>query len=412
LQGRRDLDFNDRDWFTAALDTGQWSIGKPTIGRAAQQAVVNMAAPVKDAQGKVMAVIMGVTALNMPGFLDTIESQKISGSGSLLMFSQRDEVIVTATQPELRLQPTPKPGVNRLHDQAMSGWRGAGITVNAFGIETLAAFAGVPVANWVVVARIPTSDVFNIATQLLNANVRSSLISAVILTAVLVFLLSYLFRPLKDSAGRMRSMAEGRIPLAKLPVVRHDEVGEMVESFNALVQQLLESETKLAHVAHHDPLTGLPNRLSFLNRMQHSVALAERQEAHLALMFIDLDGFKLINDTHGHTVGDQVLKLVAQRLLEEVRQSDLVGRLGGDEFMLLFTDCPDQENAGAIAQKLIAGLSEPYQVGDIQVNIGASIGIALFPDNGMEVDSLIGLADAAMYDAKRAGRNGYRFAKK
>ena len=409
LGGRRSLDFNDRDWFIAARDTGRFSIGKPTVGRAAYQGVVNMAVPVKDGNSSVNAVLMGVTALNMPGFLDNIESHKIGRTGSLLLFSPRDEIIVTATEANLRLQPTPRPGVNRLHDKAMAGWRGSGITVNAYGVENLAAFASVPSANWVVVARMPTDEVLSAATALMRTNFRSSIVSAMVLIVVLVVLLNYLFRPLKHSAQQMRAMADGHAPLGLLPVVRSDEVGDVVESFNALVKKLQESEMQLAELAHNDALTGLPNRRSVMTRMPQMVALAERQGSKLAVLFIDLDGFKRVNDSHGHKMGDKLLQQVAKRLSEEVRQSDLVGRIGGDEFLLLITDCQDQESIGAIAQKIIHKLSEPYTADGIEMHIGASIGIAMFPQDSQEVETLIALADAAMYDVKRGGRNGFHF---
>jgi diguanylate cyclase (GGDEF)-like protein len=124
------------------------------------------------------------------------------------------------------------------------------------------------------------------------------------------------------------------------------------------------------------------------------------------LLFIDLDGFKRVNDTHGHTVGDQLLQGVAGRLLQSMRQSDLIGHLGGDEFVVLSTDCPDRESAALIATKLIAALREPFVIDGLVVNIGASIGIAICPDQAHEVEPLIALADAAMYLAKSDGRNG------
>jgi diguanylate cyclase (GGDEF)-like protein len=244
----------------------------------------------------------------------------------------------------------------------------------------------------------------------LGGNVRSSIIAALVLVIALVLLLNFMLRPLKDSARRMRSMADGTTPLARLPVVRQDEVGDMVESFNSLVEKLRETESKMAYVAHHDALTGLPNRRSFMAHMHQSVALAGRQSGTLALMFIDLDGFKLINDSHGHKVGDHLLQQVAARLNEGVRQADIVGRFGGDEFMVLLTDCPDRTQAAAIAQKLIARLSEPYTIQDLRVTIGASIGIALFPGQSRDAEALIALADTAMYQAKRDGAGRYHFA--
>jgi len=407
--GRRQLDFTDRDWFLNARDKGQLSIGKPTIGRASFQGVVNMAAPVRDAAGRTVAVLMGVTALSMPGFLDLIQNHRIGKTGSFLLFSPQHELIVTATESNLRLKPTPRPGINRLHDQAMAGWRGAGVTMNAFGVENLAAFASVPSADWVVVARMPTQEAFGLLNQILGPLVRTSVIAALILALVLYFVLRYFFEPLNRSALLMRSMAAGELPLAELPVHRQDEVGDMVASFNALVQKVQQSESVMAHIADHDVLTGLANRRAFLTRLQQGVALAGRRGAGLAVVFMDLDGFKAVNDNHGHAVGDNLLQQVARRLKEGLRLSDSVGRLGGDEFLLLLQDCPDRESAAMIAQKLIAQISDPYTLGEVQVIIGASMGIAMFPEHANEPQELIALADAAMYAAKRGGRKTFRF---
>lgn len=163
-------------------------------------------------------------------------------------------------------------------------------------------------------------------------------------------------------------------------------------------------------LAHRDPLTGLANRLSFQLQAEPSVALARRQNNRLALMFIDLDGFKQVNDENGHEAGDVLLQHVAQRLGEAFRQADMVARFGGDEFVVLLTDVRDREKCAALANKLIARLSEPYRIGERTFVIGASIGIAFFPDDAEDIESLIAQADAAMYDAKRAGRNCCRFA--
>ena len=141
------------------------------------------------------------------------------------------------------------------------------------------------------------------------------------------------------------------------------------------------------------------------------MALATRQSSKLALLFIDLDGFKKVNDVHGHKVGDQLLKQVADRLTDGMRQSDMMGRFGGDEFVLLSTDCPDLESAALIATKLISILGEPFLIDDLTVTIGASVGIAIFPDQAADIEPFIALADTAMYQAKHDGGNCYRFAR-
>jgi diguanylate cyclase (GGDEF)-like protein len=403
VAGRRQLDFNDRDWFATARDGAPFSMGKPTIGRAVKEAVVNMAVPVRDGQQHVVAVIMAVTPLAAPGFLDMVETGNVGRTGGLLLVSPRDQLFVTASDASMRLKPLPPPGVNPLHDQAMAGWRGTGVTRNAEGKEELSAVVSVPSANWFLVARTPSSEAFQVMNTLLAAVVNNSVKVSVMLVLSLVAMLLYLFRPLKQAAARMRAMAEGQQELAHLPVVRPDEVGAMVTSFNELVDKLLLSESRMRYLAHHDALTSLPNRMAFLQSLAQSVALADRQRGSLALLFIDLDGFKRVNDSFGHDIGDQLLVQVAARLHSCVRASDMAGRLGGDEFVVLLTDDPSAEQAAQIADKVIAAISKPYQIPGAQPVLGASVGIAMYPIHAQTADQLLIIADTAMYVAKRSG---------
>jgi diguanylate cyclase (GGDEF)-like protein/PAS domain S-box-containing protein len=170
-----------------------------------------------------------------------------------------------------------------------------------------------------------------------------------------------------------------------------------------------EREAEIRRLAHHDSLTGLPNRRLLDDRLQQVLAHANRRGHIVALLLVDLDGFKRINDGHGHRVGDEVLVSVAGRLAAGVRQSDTVCRLGGDEFVVLLNDVNEAQDAGAVAQKLIQRVSEPLPVGERTFHIGASIGIGLFPHNAADGESLLRCADAAMYRAKESGRGTWRF---
>lgn len=175
------------------------------------------------------------------------------------------------------------------------------------------------------------------------------------------------------------------------------------------ISAVKESEEKLEYLAHHDPLTDLPNRLLFTARVEHALALARRERFCVAVLFIDLDHFKNINDSLGHPVGDALLVQVAERLGSLVRDEDTVARLGGDEFTLLLEQLQNPQRAGAIAAKLVNAFTEPFLVKGHQLHISASIGISLSPNDGEDVATLLRNADAAMYQAKARGRNGYQF---
>jgi diguanylate cyclase (GGDEF)-like protein/PAS domain S-box-containing protein len=157
--------------------------------------------------------------------------------------------------------------------------------------------------------------------------------------------------------------------------------------------------------ANFDALTGLPNRRMFFDRLKEQIKRATRTKNMFALMFIDLDGFKLINDTLGHKAGDSVLVKVSKRISQCIRDSDTCARLGGDEFTIIVNDIENMEAIGCVAEKLLNAINEPYQLGINVGKVSASIGIALYPNDGMDGDTLISVADNAMYEAKANGKN-------
>ena len=169
------------------------------------------------------------------------------------------------------------------------------------------------------------------------------------------------------------------------------------------------AEARLHHMAHHDMLTGLANRFSLKERLEHALAVARRESSRVALLFIDLDRFKVINDTLGHHIGDELLIQVSQRLRSAVRDSDLVARLGGDEFVVMASGVEQMSSVATVAEKLVKVVGEPYAIGPHTLYTTPSIGIAVYPMDGENGEALMKNADAAMYHAKAAGRNNFQF---
>jgi len=164
------------------------------------------------------------------------------------------------------------------------------------------------------------------------------------------------------------------------------------------------------YLAHHDALTDLPNRTLMSDRMRQALAHARRDNALLAVMFLDLDKFKSVNDALGHEVGDQLLKETAVRLQASVpRESDSVARIGGDEFLILLARIQSRKDAESVAQRMLEAIGQAFQIDPHTVRVSASIGIAIFPWDGMDEKELIKNSDTAMYRAKEAGHNCYRF---
>jgi len=170
-----------------------------------------------------------------------------------------------------------------------------------------------------------------------------------------------------------------------------------------------QAEEEVRHASLHDPLTGLPNRAMLFEYAGHLLPHSKRSNQTVAVLFFDLDRFKPINDTHGHEVGDAVLKMVAVRLSKSLRAEDVVVRLGGDEFVILLQNIRNAGYAIEVTRHIVDRINEPYRIGELTLSLSTSVGISIFPDDGQDIDTLITHADMAMYQAKQAGRNNFQF---
>ncbi len=204
----------------------------------------------------------------------------------------------------------------------------------------------------------------------------------------------------------------GEIYLASLSIsaIKNDagEVTNYVGVFTDITARK-KAEQRLRYLATHDSLTDLPNRDLFQDRLIRALVRAQRSRKLVAVLFMDLDGFKTVNDTYGHEKGDQLLQAVARRLSGCVRQSDTIARIGGDEFAGLIEDLPNLEGASIVAENILAALSRPFALNDHEFRVTASVGISIYPIDGTTAEVLLQKADAAMYRAKSGGKNRYQF---
>jgi two-component system, cell cycle response regulator len=186
----------------------------------------------------------------------------------------------------------------------------------------------------------------------------------------------------------------------------HKRIHNMLE-VRLLYKELAQYSKAQQELALHDALTGLPNRRLLEDRIQTTLQHANRNHHKAAILYLDLDGFKDINDTYGHAYGDEVLKIVAQRLVASSRKEDTVARLGGDEFMVVLGEVSSLADANGPASKLVEAVSEPFFINDLTLTLSTSIGISVYPDDADTVEALISIADYALYEAKRGGKNRY-----
>lgn len=176
-----------------------------------------------------------------------------------------------------------------------------------------------------------------------------------------------------------------------------------------LLTRLQQTNEQVTHTAHHDVLTGLPNRILFYDRLNQSLVSAKRDKTIVAVLFLDLDGFKKINDTLGHDIGDALLIETANRIKACVRESDTVARMGGDEFTVILCDVGTESGKDYVSQKILSAITQPFLLKGNSCTVSVSIGIAVYPNSGGNAEELVKVADTAMYLAKNGGKNCYRF---
>ncbi|MGJ7527545.1 diguanylate cyclase domain-containing protein [Variovorax sp. GB1P17] len=391
----------------AAAREGRAALGRPQASPSGHS-VLPMAVPVRNAAGQVTALLLGTADLSADGLLDHLQRGRVGQDGGILVVSPRDRIFVASTDVTMSLTPTPPEGVNLLHDRAMTGFRGSGTTRNAKGIDEISAIASVPNSGWFVVARVPVAQALAPVGRMQTFILQQRAPAVTLVLVVIGLIMAWLLRPLLRAADQADRMTRGELALAPLRVVRDDEIGHLTQAFNRLLAKLVDNQQALAHLAHHDTLTGLPNRKLLDERLQQALVRARRHAHQVAVLYLDLDGFKALNDTFGHEAGDKALREIARRLQALVRQTDTVARIGGDEFVLLAADFAEGPEQGALtlAQRCIDAIAQPLQLVHSETVIGASIGIALGSGNETPQD-LLAAADKAMYRAKQSGRGSY-----
>ncbi len=549
--GRRGLNYADNEADHIALTEGRAAISGPMLGRKLKQPQFNIAAPIRDAQGKVIGALVGVINLALPNFMDSIGAHRYGKSGGYLVVDHKHNLFVAATDKTRVMQPVPAPGTNLLFDKRMQGFYGAEVALSSLGVENLSVAERIPVADWFVVAALPTEEAFSPIRDMVRRIVVSTIFLTLLAGGLTWWMLRRQLTPLSATVKTLTALAASAQLPQPLPVARQDEIGELIGGFNRLLKTLAQREAalkesderfntllssvsegvwsasadgsdllyanhaferlfgmsfaeirenrdlwkQLTHpedraladasardllvhgsseleyriarrngevrwvfdrktlvrdgsgkvvriggiisditerkqmeeqvrqLAFYDALTKLPNRRLLDDRLRQSMAAGKRSGCYGALMFVDLDSFKLLNDTHGHEIGDLLLIEAADRLKSCVREMDTVARFGGDEFVVVISELDADKSestaqAGIIAEKIRAALARPYALtlqhaGKATTTVvhrcTASIGVGLFGKQGASQDDILRWADMAMYQAKQAGCNLVRF---
>jgi diguanylate cyclase (GGDEF)-like protein len=274
--------------------------------------------------------------------------------------------------------------------------------------------------GWILVIEYDTAEVFAPVTRLKNF-IGAILVFVILAAAMTSLLLSRaISKPVQKLRDAAAGLGEGDYD-ARIEIDTTDEIGELATAFNHMGEKLKDamegreaeirerksSEEKVRHMAYHDHLTGLPNRKLFIDRLEQAMQRLIWHKRLAAVLFLDLDRFKVINDTLGHDAGDKLLQVVSERFAECLREGDSVARFGGDEFCILLQDVARIEDIPVVIEKIFDALKEPVVLNGEEVSVGTSIGVSVFPNDGKTADKLLKNADIAMYRAKADGRNNY-----
>jgi diguanylate cyclase (GGDEF)-like protein/PAS domain S-box-containing protein len=542
---RLGTNYSDRDYIAKSIAQGLPVLGKPVMGTTAKATIVPMAVPIRNRQGQVVGALAGIINLDAPNFLGTIARSSYGKKGGYFIVSTQHRLIVTATDKTRIMEQLPAPGVNDTIDKLMAGFEGSLKLKNQVGVEVLNSGKRIHGTDWDLVVSLPTSEAF----APLYAMQLKVFIAGVLLTLAVSGLTWWLLRrqlaPAFATIQAMSEMAQSEQLSQALPVMRNDEIGQLIAGFNTLLDTLRIQAMKLklsdqalqdvsqavvitdvnqnvissndAHVAitgyskeeivglncrilqglqtdplgveairvalkndasfsgeilnyrkngtpfwndmtispmrdsagqvtHYvgvcrdvtqrkttegnvrqlaffDALTNLPNRRLLNDRLTQAMAASKRSTFYGAVMFLDLDNFKQLNDTQGHAAGDLLLIEVAHRLRQCVREVDTLARFGGDEFVVVLSELnsdlgESSTQAATIAEKIRAALSLPYQLRlkhtdeldtVVEHACTVSIGVILFINQNASGEDLLKWADTAMYQAKNAGRNVVRF---
>ncbi|WP_245625154.1 sensor domain-containing diguanylate cyclase [Paenibacillus stellifer] len=269
--------------------------------------------------------------------------------------------------------------------------------------------------GWSVIVRQPTEIAFASVHRLQQYIALCGLATALLFGIAGWFLAGWIVRPLKRIAESADVLSSGG--QAEIPSITHiRDLSNLSHSLRNLIDNLTQAETELGHMsdmARHDVLTGLPNRLALDDYLAHAVTKAKQNRSTLSFLYMDLDGFKKVNDTMGHGAGDKLLQEVAFRLLDSTRDHEMVTRLGGDEFVIILHTSalrPMQE-AEAVAKRIIDKINQPYLIDGQIVHVGCSVGAAVWSPESQDTSEILRLADEALYISKRSGKNRITFEK-
>ncbi|TCS75097.1 diguanylate cyclase (GGDEF)-like protein [Effusibacillus lacus] len=365
--------------------------------------VIVLSIPLMNRQNEVERVVTLQVRIEENNLFSLVFQNHNLGAGGYVYIVDRNGVIISHPQKE-RIGESVKsnPVVQKVLQQ-QSGYQWV---VNTKGAPMYASFAYIPQLSWGVVAQVPESEIYEPFYKFRSNLFVLSLLTLIPLSVLTAFYAKQTIFPIRRLQQAVAEVEKGNYE----QYVEHTdktELGELSSKFNDMIKTIRESRERIRHQAFHDSLTGLPNRTLFKEDLGKYLVEADVGNQQVAVLFFDLDGFKMVNDSLGHKVGDMLLVEVGKRLERLPKYSDTTYRVGGDEFIVIIPDVASKDEVERSAKEILAIIAPPFYLEGREIFISASIGISIYPTDGKDADTLVKHADIAMYRAKEQGKNNY-----
>jgi diguanylate cyclase (GGDEF)-like protein len=392
------------EWFQRAMREDKLVLSKPFVGPLTGKWVSVIALPLHDANGAIDGLL--ALPIDLVSFAPIVSNVTLQAGAQIDIINSDGVVITRSVEPEKWIGKNigGTPIVEAVIRNKVGQIESAGVDhiVRHYGFTTI------PGTDWYAIAGIPRDVLYSYARSYALHNAVTGLTMLLAVIALSYYFSRRIVKPIQVISNAAKDIAQGKLG-TRVMVEGPEEIIEVANQFNYMLDVRKDAVERLSHLAQYDVLTGLPNRVLFRDRLEQAMERSKRSETLVALMFIDLDRFKEINDTLGHFIGDRVLQEVAERLRLLLRGEDTIARIGGDEFTVVMESIHHISQINMMAQKIKDALSQPLLIDDREIFISASVGITVYPFDVDDIDELLKNADIAMYQAKKNGGNDHSF---
>ncbi|PWK16397.1 bifunctional diguanylate cyclase/phosphodiesterase [Tumebacillus permanentifrigoris] len=405
LADLQDVDLGYREYIRHSLVQKTPYISDVLWGAAGRPVVV-VSVPILDELGVVERSVNLTLRISENKFLSTLfQKIELGGEGYVYIFDRNGRLISHPDKTRIGENISQNEVVQSVTNNKTSGYRQV---VNTRGVLMDASYAYVPEIGWGVVAQVPDESVYEGFNAFRHNLWILCILIFIPLSVVTAIYARQIIKPIRQLYNAVDQVARGNYEMDIETVSSSREIGLLTKRFNDMLHTIRDAREQIQYQAYHDPLTGLPNRMLAADRLGQMLAHAQRTRTQVAVLFLNLDRFKGINDSLGHSIGDRLLREVAERISGCVSESDTVSRIGGDEFLLMIPDVMHVQDVLNVVQEILQLLNIPFYLDSHELFLTASIGISFYPDDGDEITELIKNADIAMHRAKQQGRNTWQ----